>query len=222
MTNPQRRPRRLPRVYFAGRMNLCSECEGGDWRRHIVGYDILPDGMEHEVGPDTAVEFAGFIYGGPFVVDQSGGHTTGHGDDFNDAGERRRIFEIDRYQIHQADLFLAYVADLQAFGTLVEIGIAHGMRKPIILGLGDKLTENDCGELWFAREAATQVYHGSPEQFWTQVKTDWIGRAMSDIPNGTVSIAMLQGRKDRPVCPGGHPHRSQRWARGRRLGLPQH
>ena len=159
---PSIRPGRLrkPVVYFAGRMNLCAECDASDWRHAIVGHDVLPDDMDHTVGPNTVVEFGSFLYGGPFLIDGTGGHATGH---------------CHKAQIARADLFIAWIDDLQAFGTLVEIGLAVGLRKPIVLG-SRQLSKKTAGELWFAQMAACQVIRAvSPREFWRElVASDWL------------------------------------------------
>ena len=94
----RRRPRR-PLIYFAGRMTMCAECDRLDWRHQIVGYDVLPDGMEKPVSASgTVVEFGAFSYCGPYLTDGTGGHAVGHGADFD--GDHARIFDADKVQIY--------------------------------------------------------------------------------------------------------------------------
>ena len=165
-----------PAIYCAGRLSNCKNCNS-DWRLAIKGFSdfdtMIGIDTETPVTTGTIVRFRAFDYVGPFTIDTASGHATGHAD--NLCGDnRRRVWEIDNHQIRRADLFVAYVEDLQAFGSLVEIGIASALRKPIALGLGDELSGEDLDELWFARAAASKVYRGSPARFWQQVCADWI------------------------------------------------
>ena len=162
-----------PAVYFGGRMNGCRKCK--DWRNAIgfYGFDDMLNGVDDEVPVthDTKIEFRDFIYSGPFAIDTASGHATGHADD---PGNRGRVWDLDRHQIARCDLFIAYIEDLEAYGTLVEVGYAAALGKPIALGFSDELAEDEFEELWFARMAAWKVYYGSPQQFWAQVRADWL------------------------------------------------
>jgi hypothetical protein len=166
-----------PVIYCGGRMSGCRNCQT-DWRRAIPGFsdfDHLLGGIDGEVPiePKTIARFRLFDYGGPFVIDQYSGHAVGHSG--GDSEHHHRIWENDRYQIERCHLFVAWLQDLEGFGTLVEIGLASALGKPIALGFSKYLPREDFDELWFARAAAARVYVcATPSDFWRRVQADWI------------------------------------------------
>lgn len=161
----------MPTIYFAGRMRGCDGCI--DWRDYVSGFPGLYelDGVV-EPAADTTVNCGSFHYGGPFLSGSGGGHTRGH---TLFPEEHQAIWDIDQAQIERADLIVAYLEDVQAYGTLVELGYAAALHKPIALGFSDRMSDREYDELWFARMPATKVYVSSPVQFWSQVRSDWIG-----------------------------------------------
>ena len=166
-------PRRMrkPVIYFAGRMD--GSKDGIDWRNAVEGFAGLYT-VNAEFGTincDMAVDCGAFWYSGPFAIDHTGGHSSGH---TSCRKEHREIWDIDKFQIERADLILAYIDDNQAFGTLVEIGYASALGKPIALGFSERMSRQDYSELWLCRMAAAKVYWGPAEQIWREVQRDWI------------------------------------------------
>ena len=85
-----------------------------------------------------------------------------------------RIWDLDKSFIDRADLVVAYLQDTQAYGTLVEIGYAAGVDKPIALGFDPRMRRRDYDELWLSRMPASKIYWGTPTDFWRQVKRIWV------------------------------------------------
>jgi prophage regulatory protein len=175
-----RRPQRMskPVIYFAGRMAGCKHCT--DWRDAVAGFEglyghgeLYSDHDEVLVGKNI-VDCNTFWYGGPFIINGTGGHNLGH-TAFAEA--HRLIWDVDKAQIERADLMFGYLEDVQAYGTLVEIGYAAALRKPIALGFSDVMERDDYRELWLARMTAARVYRGTVEEVWSQVRADWIDTA---------------------------------------------
>lgn len=77
--------------------------------------------------------------------------------DSADSG-RTELFATCRKSIRASDFVFAWVDDLTAYGTLVEIGIANGIGVPVYLG--GKLSD----DLWFAGSASRQVHGDSPKE----------------------------------------------------------
>lgn len=177
-----RLPQRLskPIIYFAGRLNMACKDNDRDWRAHIN--ELKGEFFEYHDNhrrydspdPDKIFDCGQFWYGGPFPNDITGGHTVGHGY-HEDHDTHCDIWEVDTHQIERADLVVAYISDLHAYGTLVEIGYAAGKGKPIVLGFSDDLSFDEYMELWLCRMPAARIYRGTPEVVWQQIWSDWIG-----------------------------------------------
>jgi nucleoside 2-deoxyribosyltransferase-like protein len=170
-------PRRMqkPTIYFAGRMGGAK----GNWRDELG--EIPPAAaaaMRDYLGfhRDAIVDCRTFRYGGPFVIDTMGRRTRIHCGYFNDhsVSERRQIWDADKFWIERADLIVAYIKDMHAYGTLVEIGYAAAKDKPIALGFSHDMAHADYVELWFCRMPAAKVYWGAPEEVWKEIQHDWI------------------------------------------------
>jgi hypothetical protein len=86
-----RLPRRMlkPMIYFAGRMD--GSHNGDDWRDAIDGFDGLRSHCDGNADCDAAIDCGLYWYGGPFVLDNAGGHTSGHAGD-GDPDEHREIW----------------------------------------------------------------------------------------------------------------------------------
>ena len=165
-------PRRLskPTIYFAGRMDFSKGND--DWRKNVDNFPKYEVGIgEYEFYPDFKIDCKTYWYGGPFALDSCSGHSSGH---CGFAIEHQRIWDCDRHWIERADLVVAYLADLKAYGTLVEIGYAGANNKPIALGFSDDLGPRDYAELWLCRMLASKVYFGLPDLFWREVRRDWL------------------------------------------------
>lgn len=57
--------------------------------------------------------------------------------------------------IRKADYVFVWIEDYECYGTLVEVGVAHTLGKPIYLA--HKPTIEPCGDMWFAFECATKT-----------------------------------------------------------------
>lgn len=73
--------------------------------------------------------------------------------------------------LDNADLVFAWIENLTAFGTLVEIGWAakrmnqFGNRLVVVVCFSDRMSDEDMEEMWFASEAASLVIQApSPDQ----------------------------------------------------------
>jgi hypothetical protein len=158
-------PKIAPRVYFAGRVNGYRE----DWARNACDdshYCSIRDGVEFK--PRLVIHNNGEVlltYWGPMVLDYE------HGGEKQ--GDHVYIFRSDWQQIDSCDIFFALIEDREAYGTLVEIGIAYGRgireKGPlIVVGMVDPDHYNcgdgdDCDantdmrtDLWFANECAEE------------------------------------------------------------------
>ena len=141
---------RKPVIYFAGRMNGVRS--GNDWRDGLGGFKgglyfnaaitYDNDGCFSHFRHDVKIDCGTFWYGGPFTLDTTSGHTNPHYRYFDDdpAAAERLIWDADRSWIERADLILAYIDDLYAYGTLVEIGYAAAKGKPIALGFSNNIS----------------------------------------------------------------------------------
>jgi len=65
--------------------------------------------------------------------------------------------------IKRCDVIFAWLDDLTAHGTLIELGYAKALGKPIFIGFPDHLTFH---ELWFARHLTTWIVVGEFDEAW--------------------------------------------------------
>src|SRR5450830_735999 len=166
--------RDLPVIYLAGRMgspvdNKEPGREFSCWRLFDVAASSKHGDLMTENGPNDVLiaepelkTFQGtsvsFLYSGPWKARGSyhgyiHGVTTCSPESAESAAYRGSIQAITR-----ADIVVAYLGDLEAYGTLVEIGYARALNKKIIVvtpyGLGDYGRSEIEGQLWFAVKAA--------------------------------------------------------------------
>jgi hypothetical protein len=145
-----------PRVYIAGRMKepcfrpFDVSCEYETFHHHFAGY-----------APLKALDGVPIRYTGPFRAGWED-HCSLHGiNDCFSSETEAEVFARSVRGIESCDLFFAMIEDLEAYGTLVEIGVAHGLDKPIYIGLtaefvathGDDIYENAkdrWNPLWFS------------------------------------------------------------------------
>jgi hypothetical protein len=137
---------RKPVVYFAGRNN--------GWRDELG------------LNPTVSVDFGTFFYGGPFIIDPAASESR--------PDHQQIWWDADRSWIERADLIVAYIDDLHAYGTLVEIGYAAAKGKPIALGFSNNMAHVDYMELWLCRTPAAKIYRGTPKEVWREVQHDWV------------------------------------------------
>jgi hypothetical protein len=161
------------KIYLAGRVSK------NDWRHDLV------EPQEGSAGPGllgleewhkaVALEMVdGNAYVGPFFIDCD--HACCHGTDKHGAisvctgkVSRSNVFEKALKGIKDCDLFFAWAGkDFgEAYGTLVEIGLAHSLRKRIVIAHHPSLVKTDQhgatgshwfgGPQWFAFECADEV-----------------------------------------------------------------
>jgi hypothetical protein len=76
-------------------------------------------------------------------------------------GDDAVVFKRSIAGIKDCEVFFAWFEDLEAHGTLIEVGIAHALRKRIVVGYAD---ENIWHKLWFAAYCAEESFHGSIDE----------------------------------------------------------
>lgn len=167
-------PQGLPTIYMAGRMGTAVDNkepgrEFSCWRLFDVAGSSKTGDLETENSPNDVLiadrvvrTFHGtnvsFLYSGPWKARGSyhgyiHGVTTCNPDAAEGAAYRGSLQGITR-----ADVVVAFLDDLEAYGTLVEIGFARASNKRIIVITPDE--EGDWGrsklasDLWFAIHAA--------------------------------------------------------------------
>jgi hypothetical protein len=131
----------LPRVYLAGKISK------DDWRNRLV-----PGLRDAEFGRPYRCD--GFIYGGPFFIACDHGCSHGAGTHGVDPGcessvapPRWLVPSLCLDWIGRCDLLFAWIDDPTCYGTLVEIGWAQMMRKPVYIGFARHVASQD---MWFA------------------------------------------------------------------------
>lgn len=120
--------------------------------------------------PRHAVDIGPFVYVGPFFEDcnHQGSHGPAtHGDcDLVGFGgvetrgqnkTRQLVFDRNMGAIERADVVFGYINEVDCFGTLVELGSAHALAKPIFVCFGPDLRAGEKRELWFAQQTATRL-----------------------------------------------------------------
>ena len=183
----------LPLVYMAGRMGepVDDEKPSGDfscWRIFDVSKstalgDLETESSEAEVliAPPREMVFHGtrtrFMYSGPWKARGSDhGHTHGvtscSPDIAQNAAYRGALQGISR-----ADVVVAYLEDLKAYDTLVEIGYARAAGKRVIVITSPALHKPPLNDgwssgLWFAIRAADRHIE-LPDHFGSTSKEHW-------------------------------------------------
>lgn len=87
------------------------------------------------------------------------GHYTKHDADIS---RREDVFRMSTDAIDRADFVFAWLDDLTCYGTLVEIGYARAMGKPIYIGTPERVSGEIHEHLWFALEAGRAVCGDTP------------------------------------------------------------
>lgn len=164
-------PVRPLKIYLAGKI------EHTCWRHGIVS-DLRSGGATGACGAETGDDFPiimegavlGFHhYVGPFFVSCDHGCFHGPGSHGSAAKEwddsdsnnpiitgyntahRNAAFHRAVMGIASCDLFFAWIDSTDCFGTISEIGMAHGMAKPIALGVTSSFPD----DLWFVNQCAS-------------------------------------------------------------------
>lgn len=172
---PMRITTRRPRIYFGGKISangwrdpIIGDASGISGTCHTGSDDDTPEQL---FDPDHTVDCGEWIYGGPFFIacDHSCHHSpNAHGTiDSSDDDARRRqihrnIFDINLERIRRADYIFCFLDELDAFGTLVEIGHAQAWGKRLVVAFGPNVKPD---QLWMACERAT-VLRGSASATW--------------------------------------------------------
>ena len=183
----------LPLIYMAGRMGepRSNKIPGGElscWRLFDVSEseslgELEADNSPTEVlmAPPEERSFDGtpvrFLYSGPWKASGSyhgylHGITSCSPDMAHSAAYRGALRCIAR-----ADVFVAYLEDLEAFGTLVEIGYARASNKKVIVVTAPALSQPPlmdgyASQVWFATRAADrhielpEQANGTQQDYW--------------------------------------------------------
>jgi hypothetical protein len=173
--------REKPRIYFAGKIGK------NDWRHALVAPDNLRGaGCDNDdvFNPNLTLDCGHYIYCGPFFI--SCDHGCSHGDNqhgiFDSCmggdfmrpdmwpSRRNRIFDINLRRMRMADFVFAYIESADAYGTIIELGIAHGWRIPIAL----RLPTYPRDDMWMVAQTATRIYQGTAEQCWERFRIDFL------------------------------------------------
>lgn len=173
----------MPSIYLAGKIDK------DDWRHDLLGWKLRGAWeMDANGGwPSSWPVLKGcvldtFDYVGPYFI--SDDHGCGHGPGTHGCAEdgsllcgsggdlpkRPEVRDLCLAAIDTADIVFAWLDDLTAYGTLVEIGYAKGRGKHIIIASpelpgtfewagqrGLQLPDSPTAELWFAFSCATST-----------------------------------------------------------------
>lgn len=83
--------------------------------------------------------------------------------------EKSAVFERSLEGIRKADCVFVWINDSECFGTLVEIGYAKALGKPIYIGYSHDIEPN--GELWFAMQAGNcRRFSSAKQAFLSAIK----------------------------------------------------
>lgn len=165
----------MMRIYFAGKIDR------NDWRHELFTNSRLgavEDIDQDLFNPDYVQEklwrrFKKYQYGGPFFISDDHGCAHGpesHGANASSQGSccidammsgtitKEKIFAINNERIRQATHIFCPLNSHDAFGTLVELGYAFALKKPIALSIHGDV---DHAAMWYAKQTAKVIYHGN-------------------------------------------------------------
>lgn len=176
-----------PKIYAIGRVNDQLRTRFGISGNTLDAIDLLLPSLS----PIRNLKFQGcrYQYVGPYSIscDHRCGHqpytgqgtnpdsdtrgTGSHGAAVNGCTQSISNWSMqDVYRrsldgIGLADYVFVWLEDQEAYGSLVEIGYAHALGKPILMTHAPHI--NPKGELWFAFESATAVkcFESAPEAY---------------------------------------------------------
>jgi hypothetical protein len=145
------------KMYLAGRISK------NDWRTTLVGDDGIYD-LDGWRRATTVLMHDGNTYVGPFYLGCD--HGCSHGSNSHGAGVDRdydcipfppshEVFQKAEAGIRACDVFFVWAGPdfNQAFGTLVEIGIAKALGKRIVIGRHPDVALDQ----WFAFQCADEI-----------------------------------------------------------------
>lgn len=147
-----------PIIYFAGKCNNGNHEGRHDWRTSITESSVVCSGLPGRIQDDIVV-LPGFIYGGPFVIDDHVWYNS-------------ELAMACSRQIARCDAVFAWIDAVDCYGTLFELGFARGLRKPVFLYRESGLSYNQyaatsCGEAehWLCAALCTYVGEASGPKF---------------------------------------------------------
>ena len=118
--------------------------------------------------------FSGVLSGDDLIIGGYGSRSHGSAPDItlcpnNHERDTNALYTFQRAMagIGACDVFFVWLDDMEAYGSLVEIGYAKALGKHIVLAAPTSAqisatdSGNSRGELWFAHQAADQVVHGA-------------------------------------------------------------
>jgi hypothetical protein len=143
-------PNEKPYVYFAGKISK------NDWRHSIV------PGLRHKMYEEGPFDAGAYIYSGPFFV--SCDHGCNHGPNTHGVlpawdqsadpcylpneyaqPDMREVTRRALEGVRMSQLVFSYINALDCIGTIMEIGIAVQMRKPVALCIDWRINECEFG-----------------------------------------------------------------------------
>lgn len=163
-------PTRTPRIYLAGKITP-NRCWRSRFDPHNPDRPFSCDNVLEAINPHRVVSLPTMKIVGPFFV--SCDHGCAHGAqthgvaggcidgglDLADLDDvRKHVHAANIARIKRADFIFAVIDEVDCFGTIAEIGVAHGLGKPTHLFFGENLTLEQRYDLWFVARCATHVY----------------------------------------------------------------
>ncbi len=163
-----------PVIYLAGKINR------QDWRGYVLGDQYRPGSLDYTDpdlwNPNYHLDCGIFRYGGPFFA--SCDHGCGHALNAHATGScfvdhkfeldelHRKVWTVNHARLRRADAIFAFIDTVDCFGTLVELGVAAELGKPVGIGIGRSISEKQVADLWMVQETALKVYRGAPAHTW--------------------------------------------------------
>lgn len=155
-------------IYLAGKIAQ------NDWRHDVVGQELRyawgSEGAEStfQPWPKLPTTFPSLRYVGPYFM--SDDHGCGHGPGTHGCGDggcgsncpapsRGDIVDRCQLAIKRADIVFVWLddEDCTAYGSLVEIGYALGLGKPVTVAAPEGLERWLFQDLWFALYAVNEI-----------------------------------------------------------------
>lgn len=170
---------RTPSIYMAGRMT--EPCF------RPINTKVLERDGKASIIPGNIGEIS-INYTGPFRSEfDDHGEVHGITDGYNIGESENEVLQRSLDGVRNADVFFALFEDDKAFGTLVELGYARALGKPIFAGFPAQIICVDRGccypegynprdrwnDLWFAAQAATKSVIGDRESVLKQFE-NWL------------------------------------------------
>lgn len=154
------------KVYFAGKVTK------NGWREEIIKLsEKIQQNKSVKSYREAGVPIGdGYIYNGPYM--KSCNHGGFHGKGTHGVGvglkktsccgnkevlQRRELFNLCMSLVDSSDAIFCYIDDVEAYGTMFELGYAYSKGIPTFVYLSDELDEDYQDDLWFSLAKATQV-----------------------------------------------------------------